>query len=66
MESGEIITYKDVAVALGKPGRPGGGNAIAKNPVSYFLPTHRIFPQRGIGICRSSAGHNIHPSSNRF
>ncbi len=67
VESGEIITYKDVAVALGKPGAAQAvGNAIAKNPVSYFLPTHRIFPQRGIGICRSSAGHNIHPSSNRF
>ncbi|NMA55567.1 MAG: hypothetical protein GX952_06505 [Firmicutes bacterium] len=34
------------------------GNAIGRNPVSYFLPTHRIFPQHGLGICKTSAGHS--------
>lgn len=58
IEPGEIITYKGIAEILGKPGGAQAvGNAIAKNPVSYFLPTHRVLPQRGIGICRTGAGH---------
>jgi hypothetical protein len=32
------------------------GSAVAKNPVSYFIPTHRVLPQNGIGICKSGAG----------
>ncbi len=58
IEPGTVVTYKDVAVMLGKPGGAQAvGNAIAKNPVSYFLPTHRVIPQKGIGICKSGAGH---------
>ncbi|NLJ33888.1 MAG: MGMT family protein [Firmicutes bacterium] len=58
IEPGQITTYKGIAEMLGKPGAAQAvGNAIAKNPVSYFIPTHRVLPQRGIGICRSGAGH---------
>ena len=58
IERGRIITYKGIAEILGKPGGAQAvGSAIARNPVSYFLPTHRVLPQRGIGICRSGAGH---------
>lgn len=58
IEPGKIITYKGIAEILGKPGAAQAvGSAIAKNPVSYFLPTHRVLPLRGIGICRSGAGH---------
>jgi O-6-methylguanine DNA methyltransferase len=58
IEPGKILTYKGVAEILGKPGAAQAvGNAIAKNPVSYFLPTHRVLPQKGLGICRSGAGH---------
>lgn len=58
IESGEIITYKGIAEKLGKPGGAQAvGNAVAKNPVSYFLPTHRVIPQKGIGICRTGAGY---------
>jgi len=58
IEPGKITTYKDVAKVLGKPGAAQAvGSAIAKNPVAYFLPTHRVLPQKGIGICRSGAGH---------
>lgn len=54
---GDICTYKGLAEVLGKPGAAQAvGSAIAKNPVSYFIPTHRVLPQRGIGICRSGAG----------
>ena len=58
IEPGKIITYKGIAEILGKPGvAQAVGSAIAKNPVSYFLLTHRVLPQKGIGICRSGAGH---------
>ncbi len=58
LDPGRIVTYKGIAEILGKPGAAQAvGTAIAKNPVSYFLPTHRVLPQKGIGICRSGAGH---------
>ena len=42
---------------IGKPGAAQAvGSAVSKNPVSYFLPTHRIIPQKGIGTCKSGAG----------
>ena len=54
---GDICTYKELAEAIGKPGAAQAvGSAVAKNPVSYFIPTHRVLPQKGIGICRSGAG----------
>ncbi|MBU3192195.1 MGMT family protein [Clostridium bowmanii] len=55
--AGNICTYKELGEALGKPGAAQAvGSAVAKNPVSYFIPTHRVLPQKGIGICRSGAG----------
>lgn len=58
IEPGKVVTYKGIAEILGKPGAAQAvGSAIAKNPVSYFLPTHRVIPQKGIGICRTGAGH---------
>ena len=58
IEPGKIVTYKDIAEILGKPGGAQAvGNAVGKNPVSFFLPTHRVLPQKGIGLCRSGAGH---------
>jgi len=58
IEPGKVVTYKGIAEILGKPGAAQAvGNAVAKNPVSYFLPTHRVIPQKGIGICRTGAGY---------
>ncbi len=55
---GEISTYKRLAEAIGKPGAAQAvGSAVSKNPVAYFIPTHRILPQKGLIICRSGAGH---------
>lgn len=57
VEPGEVTTYKGIAEMLGKPGAAQAvGNAIVKNPVSYFLPTHRVIPQKGMVICRRAAG----------
>lgn len=58
IEPGMVTTYKGVAELLGIPGGAQAvGNAVARNPVAYFLPTHRVLPQRGLGICRTGAGH---------
>ncbi len=57
IEPGRVITYGGIAEMLGKPGAAQAvGSAVAKNPVSYFIPTHRVLPKRGFGICRSGAG----------
>ncbi len=57
IKTGNICTYKGLAEILGKPGAAQAvGSAVAKNPVSYFIPTHRILLQKGIGICKSGAG----------
>jgi len=54
---GSVCTYKELAEILGKSGAAQAvGSAVSKNPVSYFLPTHRVLPQKGIGICKSGAG----------
>ena len=58
VEPGTLTTYKGIAEQLGSPGAAQAvGSAVARNPVSYFLPTHRVLPQRGIGICRTGAGY---------
>lgn len=55
---GEICSYKDVAEMIDNPGAAQAvGTAISKNPVSYFLPTHRVLPKKGIGRCKSGAGY---------
>ena len=57
INSGKICTYNELAEILGKPGAAQAvGSVVAKNPVSYFIPTHRVVPKKGIGICRSGAG----------
>jgi O-6-methylguanine DNA methyltransferase len=55
---GKTFTYKNLAEAMGKPGAAQAvGSAISKNPVCYFIPSHRILPQKGLIICRSGVGH---------
>lgn len=54
---GDVLTYGHLAIELGKPNAARVvGQAISKNPVSYFIPTHRVLPQKGIGQCISGAG----------
>ncbi len=58
VDSGKITTYGGIAEMLGKPGAAQAvGSVVAKNPVSYFLPTHRVLPRKGIGICKTGAGY---------
>lgn len=55
---GHIFTYKEVGEIIEKPGAAQAvGNATSRNPVCYFIPTHRVLPKRGIGLCKSGAGY---------
>ena len=43
---------------IGNPGAAQAvGSATSKNPVSYFIPTHRVISKTGLAICTSGAGH---------
>ncbi len=54
---GRTVTYKHVAMMLGQPAaaRPVG-NAMAQTPIVLLVPAHRVVPQSGFKMCRSSAG----------
>lgn len=57
IKPGTICSYKGIAEMIKNPGAAQAvGSAVSRNPVSYFLPTHRIVPQKGIGTCKSGAG----------
>jgi methylated-DNA-[protein]-cysteine S-methyltransferase len=46
--SGNVITYADLAKAIGKPKAARAiGNALAKNPIPLIIPCHRIIASSG-------------------
>ena len=54
---GEILTYGQVAVALGRPGAARGiGVAMARNPVPIVIPCHRVLGAGGMMIGYSGPG----------
>ena len=54
---GQRVTYKAIAKELGRPNASRAvGNAIGRNPISYFIPCHRVIRNSGaIGGYRWSA-----------
>jgi AraC family transcriptional regulator of adaptative response/methylated-DNA-[protein]-cysteine methyltransferase len=45
---GVMVSYQDVAAAIGKPnGARAVGGALAKNPVAYLIPCHRVISKSG-------------------
>ena len=45
---GETITYKDLAIAIGKPNSSRAvANACAKNPYPVIIPCHRVIRSDG-------------------
>ena len=45
---GEIRTYKDIAVSIGKPSAARAvGMANGKNPIPLIVPCHRVIGQQG-------------------
>lgn len=48
IKKGETCHYGDVAVAIGQPSATRAvANAIARNPISYLVPCHRVISKNG-------------------
>ncbi len=47
---GEVITYKELAENLGRPGSARAvGNAVGANPIPIVIPCHRVLAANGLG-----------------
>lgn len=47
---GEVITYKELACAVGRPAAARAvGNAVGANPVPIVIPCHRVLAANGLG-----------------
>lgn len=48
IESGNVVTYGDIAQAIGSPKAVRAvGTAVGKNPVSWLIPCHRVLRKSG-------------------
>jgi AraC family transcriptional regulator of adaptative response/methylated-DNA-[protein]-cysteine methyltransferase len=46
---GAVTTYGDLAARLGvETGARAVGNAVAKNPIAYLIPCHRVIRESGV------------------
>jgi len=58
--SGNLVSYQDLATYLGHPQSARAvANAIAKNPIHYLIPCHRVIRQAG--VFGGYQGQNNHP-----
>jgi O-6-methylguanine DNA methyltransferase len=56
VESGELVTYKELADMSGHPGAARAvGSAMASNPYPIVIPCHRVIPSDG-GVGQFSSG----------
>jgi AraC family transcriptional regulator of adaptative response/methylated-DNA-[protein]-cysteine methyltransferase len=47
--AGRVLSYEDIAQRIGQPKASRAvGNAVAKNPISYIVPCHRVIQSIGI------------------
>ncbi len=47
--AGHVLSYEDIARQIGQPKASRAvGNAVAKNPISYIVPCHRVIQSIGI------------------
>jgi AraC family transcriptional regulator of adaptative response/methylated-DNA-[protein]-cysteine methyltransferase len=45
---GFVLTYRDIGKAIGSPGASRAvGSALARNPVAYLIPCHRVIRETG-------------------
>ena len=49
LQAGTLVSYRELATALGKPGAARSvGTALAQNPVAYLIPCHRVIRETGV------------------
>ena len=54
---GDVITYGELATAIGSPGAARAiGGALNRNPVPILIPCHRVISARGLGGFGSGIG----------
>jgi len=47
--AGHVLSYEDIAQRIGQPKASRAvGNAVAKNPISYIIPCHRVIQSAGV------------------
>ena len=47
--SSKLVSYEGLAMAIGKPGGARAvAGAVARNPVSWLIPCHRVIRQTGV------------------
>ena len=47
--AGQLVTYKQIAVSIGKPDASRAvGSAIGNNPIGYLIPCHRVIRRTGV------------------
>jgi AraC family transcriptional regulator of adaptative response/methylated-DNA-[protein]-cysteine methyltransferase len=47
--AGAVLSYQDVAGLVGKPKASRAvGSAVARNPVGYLIPCHRVIRETGV------------------
>jgi O-6-methylguanine DNA methyltransferase len=62
IQSGETLTYSQLAAKAGKPKAiRAAASAVAKNPISILIPCHRILPKSG-GVGHYGGGSHIKKS----
>ena len=48
LQAGSLVSYGELASALGKPGAARSvGTALGQNPVAYLIPCHRVIRETG-------------------
>ncbi len=49
MDFGQLVSYKDIASAVGVPrGVRAVGSAVANNAIAYLIPCHRVIRESGV------------------
>lgn len=49
VESGRLVSYSGLAAALDRPGAARAvGSAVARNPLAYLIPCHRVIRETGV------------------
>ena len=47
--AGQVVSYEDLAISMNRPKATRAvSSAVAKNPVGYLIPCHRVIRKSGL------------------